>query len=184
MAAGLETLRDDGIDAALLEPERFGDGRRARDDARAARAHALEQRRIGKAVVEADDARPQLLDECGADGVERDPGRAGGNGRRVDAELAVVRRQRGSPRCFARRSGTGARWQKKLTLNGSSVATRMASNSRLIAATSSIAHGNEPRPPAWQTAIASALPCAPAIGAWITGSWTPNDRCSSIAILS
>ena len=34
---------------------------------------------------------------------------------------------------------------------------------------SSIAHGSEPSAPAFDTAIASALPCTPAIGAWMIG---------------
>src|SRR5687767_5580766 len=38
----------------------------------------------------------------------------------------------------------------------------------------SIAHGCEPRPPAFDTAIARALPCDPAIGAWMIGRSIPN----------
>src|SRR5262245_33408377 len=36
------------------------------------------------------------------------------------------------------------------------------------------AHGCDPRPPALHTSIASALPCDPAIGAWIMGSSMPS----------
>jgi hypothetical protein len=36
-----------------------------------------------------------------------------------------------------------------------------------------IAHGCDPRPPALETAIARALPCEPAIGAWMTGNSMP-----------
>ena len=38
----------------------------------------------------------------------------------------------------------------------------------------SIAHGSEPSPPAFDTAMASALPCTPAIGAWMIGSSMPS----------
>src|SRR5262245_6294641 len=34
--------------------------------------------------------------------------------------------------------------------------------------------GSEPSPPASHTAMASALPCDPAIGAWMIGSATPS----------
>jgi hypothetical protein len=60
------------------------------------------------------------------------------------------------------------------------IAARMTPISRRIAAVSSIAHGNDPRPPAWQTAIVSAPTWAPAIGAWITGSSTPRRRCNDM----
>jgi hypothetical protein len=33
-----------------------------------------------------------------------------------------------------------------------------------------MAHGSDPNPPAFATAIAIALSCAPAIGAWMIGS--------------
>jgi hypothetical protein len=39
----------------------------------------------------------------------------------------------------------------------------------------SMAHGNEPKPPALDTATASSLPCEPAMGAWMTGSSIPNN---------
>jgi len=50
-------------------------------------------------------------------------------------------------------------------LYGRLVCTRSAASSARIASGVSIAHGSEPRPPAFDTAIASALPCTPAIGA-------------------
>src|SRR4029434_10310750 len=37
-----------------------------------------------------------------------------------------------------------------------------------------IAHGSEPSPPALDTAIASTLPCTPAMGAWMIGSSMPR----------
>src|SRR5205085_2170851 len=38
----------------------------------------------------------------------------------------------------------------------------------------SIAHGREPSAPAFDAAMASALPCTPAIGAWMIGSSVPS----------
>jgi hypothetical protein len=50
-------------------------------------------------------------------------------------------------------------------LNGRSVAARIAAISFSICAAPSTAVGNAPSPPAFDTAIASAEACAPAIGA-------------------
>jgi hypothetical protein len=50
-------------------------------------------------------------------------------------------------------------------LNGRFVPARSDFNSARIASAPNIAVGSEPSPPALLTAIASALPCAPAIGA-------------------
>jgi hypothetical protein len=47
----------------------------------------------------------------------------------------------------------------------------------------SIAQGNAPRPPAFETAIASALPCTPAIGAWMIGTSMPNS-CRTVIVHS
>ena len=111
--------------------------------------------------------------------------------RRIEREARRAPAER--PRCRGRTRGstargrsatpprapgraTGGRWQKKLRLKRRDGRGRAdGGDSRRIAAASSIAHGSEPRPPALQTAIASALSCAPAIGAWITGSSTPRD---------
>jgi hypothetical protein len=53
----------------------------------------------------------------------------------------------------------------------------MDSNSLRIACGESIAHGREPKAPAFDTASVSALPCAPAIGAWMIGNSMPNNCC-------
>ena len=44
----------------------------------------------------------------------------------------------------------------------------------------SIAQGSEPRPPALHTAMASALVCTPAMGAWTIGSLVPRSSRSFI----
>jgi hypothetical protein len=55
------------------------------------------------------------------------------------------------------------------------VPREIAASSVRIASTDSSAHGSEPSPPAFETAIASALPCTPAIGAWTIGSSIPSS---------
>src|SRR5258708_19405187 len=44
----------------------------------------------------------------------------------------------------------------------------------------SMAQGSEPRPPAFDTAAASAWPCTPAMGAWMIGSSMPRNSGSFI----
>jgi hypothetical protein len=58
---------------------------------------------------------------------------------------------------------------KKLTLKGTSVACLTAAICSRRRSGVSMAAGNEPSPPARQTAIVSSGPCAPAIGAWMRG---------------
>jgi hypothetical protein len=58
----------------------------------------------------------------------------------------------------------GADFGGKFTLNGRSVRSRIAANSVPMASGLSIAQGNEPRPPALDTATVSSLPWTPAIG--------------------
>ncbi len=59
----------------------------------------------------------------------------------------------------------------------------MAVSSRRRPVASCSAAGSEPSPPAFETAIASALPWTPAMGAWTIGTSIPNNssmrmRCS------
>lgn len=44
-----------------------------------------------------------------------------------------------------------------------------------------MAHGKEPRPPALETAMAIALPCTPAMGAWMMGNSMPISSCRRVA---
>jgi hypothetical protein len=60
-------------------------------------------------------------------------------------------------------------------LYGLVVPAAIAASSARIASIDSSAHGSDPSPPAFDTAIASALPCTPAIGAWMTGSSIPRS---------
>src|SRR5215218_1976602 len=56
----------------------------------------------------------------------------------------------------------------------------MAASSSRMASGPSSAHGREPNAPAFDAAVASALPCTPAIGAWMTGSSVPRTSRSFI----
>jgi hypothetical protein len=61
-----------------------------------------------------------------------------------------------------------------LTLKGFEVCAWIAASSARSASSPSMAQGSEPKPPALQTAMASALPWTPAIGAWMIGSSMPR----------
>jgi hypothetical protein len=69
-------------------------------------------------------------------------------------------------------------------LNGRVVRARIVSSSARIASGVLIAQGSDPRPPAFETAIASALPCTPAIGAWTIGSSMPRRDRRSVIVAS
>src|SRR5262249_31489808 len=71
-------------------------------------------------------------------------------------------------------SGSCTAWQKKLTLNALLVPRTSAASSARIASGDNIAHGSDPKPPALDTPMAIALPCAPAIGAWMIGNSMSN----------
>ncbi len=93
MAAGLGALRDDGIDAVLLEPDRLlHDGRRRDHDA-AGRLDALEQRLVRQAEMEAHDFRLQFLDQFAHRGVERSAVGGVDRRRRIEPQFLVIRRE-------------------------------------------------------------------------------------------
>src|ERR671911_2058331 len=72
-------------------------------------------------------------------------------------------------------SGCGGVWQKKFTLKGLVVAAVITLSSLRIASGDKIAHGSDPNPPALDTATANALPCTPAMGAWMIGHSIPSS---------
>jgi hypothetical protein len=57
----------------------------------------------------------------------------------------------------------------------------MAPISRARVSAVSMAPGSEPRPPAWLTAMARALPCTPAMGAWMMGRSMPKSSVMDMA---
>ena len=65
MAAGLQPLRYDRIDAPAFQPARFGDGGRRRQHKGAGRLDADQQIIWQQAEMETDDSRPKLLDQFG-----------------------------------------------------------------------------------------------------------------------
>src|SRR6266542_2753363 len=150
MTARLEPLGNDRIDAATLEPARFVDGGRRREDLRAPASHPREQIVGRQAEMEAHDRRLELREHVGRFGTERRT--PGSRGYRVDVELelAVIGRERRAPSRLA----FGARRRR-----------RVAEEVDVERRRGLRADGGEPSPPAFDTAIASALPCTPAIGA-------------------
>lgn len=67
--------------------------------------------------------------------------------------------------------------------NGLRIPAFSASSSLRMPSGASIAQGSEPRPPAFDTAIASALSCTPAMGAWMRGCSMPSSDCSVVTPL-
>ena len=62
------------------------------------------------------------------------------------------------------------------------IPARIADSSERSSSGPSIAPGSDPRPPAFETAIASVLSCTPAIGAWTTGSSIPKSCCNVMSL--
>ena len=179
MTAGLDALRDDRIDAAGFEPARLLDrGGRAR-----APSHRAPSR--GRAAVGSGRPKWKLttagLNSSSTSQASALNGRRPGPAAIAAGSMSYSRKYGASAaRHAASRSllGVGGVWQKKLMPYGLSVPRLIAVSSLRIASGASIAHGREPRPPALLTAMASALPCTPAIGAWMTGSSIPRSCCS------
>src|SRR4051794_29334560 len=89
MSTGFKPLGNDQVGASLFEPACFRDARRIADHGRAGRFDAIEKNRIGKAEVETDDLRAEILDHRAHPGVEWQAQWTAVAGR--DAELAVIR---------------------------------------------------------------------------------------------
>jgi hypothetical protein len=116
--AGLEALRDDRVDAARGQPARLVDGGGTAEHLGAAGAHALEQLGRRQAEMKAHHGGPELGQQRRRLGAER---RAAGAGRHVadvEAELAVVGRERGAPCRLARGIGHGRRVAEEVDVEG------------------------------------------------------------------
>ena len=102
MTAGFGALGDDGVDAALGEPDCFLDARGGAQDLAAGRFDALEECRRRQAEMKAHDRRPQLLDQRAgllAEGLQPCLQR---ERRRCGAERRVVGRKAREPGLLAR----------------------------------------------------------------------------------
>ena len=177
VAAGFQALRDDRVDAVRFEPERLvdGGGRSRGLRAPAARTRASSSGagspkwKLTTAGLNSSSTSAAAAPKGAREAPATRPARPG-PARRSTAPARRARRLR--PRV-----GRGALWQKKFRLKGRSVCAFSACSSLRSASGPSIAHGSEPSPPALHTATASALPCTPAIGAWISGQSMPNNCC-------
>ena len=151
-------LRDDGVDAVRLEPARLVDGRRRRDDLGApalhrARAARLAAGRNGSSRPPAGSRRATSSGRV----VERAPRRgARGNRVGVEPELVVVGRSARRQAVSRAASGAGGGGRRSSRSPAGRSRARMAASSPRIASGVSSAHGSEPRPPAFDTAMASA----------------------------
>ena len=162
MSASLETLRDDRVSPMGLEPPRFVHRCCCRENPGAAATNACEQFRRRQTELKTYDCRFELVQDLG----NLDPERLSPGLRRnaacLDSILGKVRRQRSAPGRFA--LGTGFRLRMAEEVHVERLRGLRTDCGQLlpIASTSSMAHGSEPRPPALETATASALPCEPA----------------------
>ena len=183
MPAGLEPLRDDRVDAVRLEPARLVDRRCRRDDLRARGAHAREQLLVRQAEMKAHDRRLRTLSSIGrglgAEGARPGPGaidatssRTRGNtarsaARHAASRVGIDRRRRVAEEIDVERPRRLRRDRGELLRE--SVAARAARTAA------------SPAPPAFDTAIASAPACTPAIGAWTIGTSMPKS-CRTVII--
>src|SRR3954466_14496857 len=94
---GLEPLRDDGVDATRLEPERFVYGGGRRENLRTAAAHPREQFGRRQSEMEAHHRRPEFFEDVNGLRRKRAALRRGTSRVRVDAKLVIIRRQRLAP---------------------------------------------------------------------------------------
>ena len=97
VAAGLDTLGNDCIDAALLEPARLHDRRRSAEDHAAGGFEAIDQGFLGQPEMEAHDCRSQLHDNVAHFRI-KGRARVGRKLRRIDIELGVVGSEPFEPR--------------------------------------------------------------------------------------
>ena len=118
MAASFRTLRNHGIGAVLLEPDRFLHRRRRGDHETAGRLDPLEQRLIRQSEMEADDLRLQLLDDLAETRIERRAVRRIVRCGRIEAKFLVIARRRVFQRASAAAWSTTGVWQKKFMLTG------------------------------------------------------------------
>ncbi len=130
------------------------------------------------------DGRFEFAEQIGGFGAEGRTSCPNGNALRINAELPVIRRKLRPP-C---RLALSVRRRRRVTeevdvewLTGL-CSVRIAASSFRRASRLSVAQGNDPSPPAFDTATASAAPRTPAMGAWMIGSSMPNSSCRIIVV--
>src|ERR1700735_1751519 len=116
MAAGLRTLRNDGIDPALLQPHCLLDGRGRREHLRAPGFHAGHKIRRGQPEMKAHPLWLERLQSIGCRGAERGARTSAGARVRINSELPEVRRQKLAPCRFSRRLARGPRVAKEIDI--------------------------------------------------------------------
>ena len=113
VAAGLQPLGDHRVGAVRLQPLRLAQRRRRRQHARAEPLDPREQLRRRQPEVEAHQRRPEGLQHLGRRRAERLAARRRDRRGRIEAQLGVIRRQRGPPArlgrggCLVRRRHVG-----------------------------------------------------------------------------
>ena len=93
VAAGLQALRDDRVDAARLQPQRLIHRGGGGEDLRAPRAHVRQQLVGRQAEMKAHHRRLEFAQQFGRLAAEGHACCTGGQVARIEAELAIVRRQ-------------------------------------------------------------------------------------------
>src|SRR5882757_1925940 len=118
MAARFEALRNHRINALLFEPNGLLHSRRRANDTASGPLDTMEKRSLGKPEMEADDLRPQFLDNLAERAVEWAAIAVGYRGGRIDAKFLVVRLEAFAPGIFARIVGAGRRVAKEIEVDG------------------------------------------------------------------
>ena len=180
--AGLDALRDDHVAAVVGQPAGLGHGRRRRHDpCPGRRAPGRPAPAAGSPKWKLTTAGRSCSTSSHARRVERCPAGAGRARPARTPSSAAYGASRSSQCRMRSGSSTGSRWQKKFRLNGPGAGRPDAAPPRPARRRrSSIAHGSEPSPPARPTAMASAEPLEPAIGACTIGSSMPRSSVSLV----
>ena len=173
MAARLRALRDDGIDAVRLEPARLLHRRRRRNHDR---TRPPSRDRTAPSPAGRNESSRRA---AGTPRPARTPPRR--TARAAMRSSAARRPARGDTRQAARPTSPPAPRRRRRRVAEEVQVERLVrtlTNDLHLGAApvpaTSIAHGSEPNPPASLTAIASAEPCAPAIGACTMGCSMPK----------
>ena len=118
MSAGLQSLRDHGIDTFIFQPQRFRDGGRRGKNLRADFLYPLEQAIGRQAKVETHNLRFEFFENRRHFVVEGGTPWAGWNGCLINAEFHIERREFPAPGCLPRGIKNGRHVAKEIDVNG------------------------------------------------------------------